>query len=191
VTTIRKLAWVAAAWALFLPGAATAAVPWVMNFSGRLASGAGDFTGTAYVTITLYDDPLASDAGHFLWSETQDTFVDAGRFHLLLGADPGNPLPARALLGPDLYAGIKVGQDVEMTPRIRVASVPFALRAEDAATLAGHGADAFAPATHTHALTGLGGTLAEHVENNLYGSHALIFDGFQRFLDFFHADAVI
>lgn len=68
------------------------AVPWLLNFSGRLGTSAGDYTGVAEVRVTLYDDATSSDPSHVLWTEMQDVYVHAGRFHLLLRQDPANPL---------------------------------------------------------------------------------------------------
>jgi hypothetical protein len=135
-------------------------VPSLLNFSGRLGTEAGDFTGVADVTLTLYDDAASADASHVLWADTQDVFVDAGRFHLLLGADPGNPLPDGLLTVGDLYVGVSVNGEAEMTPRMRVASVPFALYAADSTMLAGKGPDAFAAAGHGHAFAGITGTVS-------------------------------
>ena len=149
------------------PSAALAAdapptpVPWVLNFSGRLGTAAGDSQGTFYVTATLYDDESSKDAAHVLWTDTMDVFVEGGRFHVLLGLDASNPIPPTVLNAPDLYVGLRVGQDVEMVPRMRVASVPFALKADDALHLVGRGPDAFATADHTHPFSALFGTLAD------------------------------
>ncbi len=149
------------------PAAALAAdsvpvpVPWVLNFSGRLGTAAGDSQGTFYVTTTLYDDASSKDTSHVLWTDTMDVFVEAGRFHALLGLDASNPIPPTVLNAADLYVGIRVGQDVEMVPRMRVASVPFALKADDSLHLAGKGPDAFATADHAHPFSSLIGTVAD------------------------------
>lgn len=148
---------------LFAAGESLADVPWVMNFSGRLGTAAGDFSGPADVTVSLYDDPVASEPGNRLWTGKQQVFVDAGRFHLLLGSDPANPLPAALVDGMDLFVGVKVGSDAEMMPRVRVASVPFALKADDAVRFGGRTPDAWTAdlAKHTHAFSTLEGTLGE------------------------------
>lgn len=129
---------------------ARAAVPQVFNFSGRLGTATGDYSGAAAVRIGLYDHPDSVEPANLLWSEEQDTYVDQGRFHVLLGADPGNPLPDEVFGAAELYVGVKVGADVEMTPRLRVTSVPFAMRAGDAATVGGQGPESFAAAVHEH-----------------------------------------
>ena len=141
-----------------------AATPSVMNFSGHLGNDAGDYTGEVTVTLTLYDDPLSMEEAHALWAESHHLYVLAGRFHAMLGADPANPLPGALLDSVALYVGVRIGEDEEMLPRLRVASVPFALKAGDADSLGGMTleglADAFAEATHSHDLSALGGVLA-------------------------------
>jgi hypothetical protein len=148
------------------PLAASAApatdVPQVLNFSGRLATDAGDFTGSVYVTITLYDDATATEAGHVLWVDTLDVFVDAGRFHVLLGADPSNPIATALLAATEVHVGVQMGDSPEMMPRLRVASVPFAIAAGDAMKLGGKGPADYAAASHAHALSAMTGQVAEN-----------------------------
>ena len=139
---------------------AWAAVPPVLNFSGRLGTDAGDYSGVADITLTLYDHETSLDPADVLWTDTFDVFVEAGRFHLLLGLDPSNPLPTAFLDGQDLYVGVAVGAELEMVPRMRVASVPFALRAGSASLLGGLGPEAFAPAEHSHDLSTFTGSVA-------------------------------
>jgi hypothetical protein len=157
---VGRKAWLAVAVLVLLSGEVAAAVPSILNFSGRLGTAAGDFTGVTNVTITLYRDPTSVDAGSVLWADTVDTYVAAGRFHVLLGADLSNPLPSNLYDG-DIYVGVQVDTDPEMKPRVRVASVPFALRAEDSATIDGKGPDAFALAGHLHAFANLQGAVAD------------------------------
>ena len=158
---VKRLAvWVMAA-GVFLAVPAAGQVPSVLNFSGRLGTDAGDFTGVADVKVTLYDDATSAEAAHALWTDLQDVYVDAGRFHLLLGADPGNPLPDGLLTSAKLFVGVSVNGETEMAPRMRVASVPFALYASDTRTLGGVGPEGFAAAGHTHGFTGLTGAVSE------------------------------
>jgi hypothetical protein len=132
--------------ALVLLAARTAAadVPSILNFSGRLTTSDGDVSGVESLTIRLYDHATSTDAGHVLWQDTQEVAVEAGRFHVLLGADPANAIVPEVLAATGLYVGLTVGADAEMVPRVRVASVPFALRAADALTLGGKGPADFA-----------------------------------------------
>ncbi|MBP7126193.1 tail fiber domain-containing protein [Myxococcota bacterium] len=151
VWTVAWVGWPAQAWS----------VPWLLNFSGRLGTSQGDYTGVAEVRVTLYDDPASRDPVHVLWTEVQQVYVDGGRFHMILGLDPGNPVDVAHVASGNLWIGVQVADDEEMTPRMRVASVPFAFMAQDAETLQGQGPQAFAAADHRHALSTMAGTVAE------------------------------
>lgn len=54
--------------------------------------------------------------------------MTGGRFNVLLGSV--NPVSASVFSEPDRYLGIKVERDAEMTPRSRLASVPYTMNAE-------------------------------------------------------------
>ncbi len=146
--------------ALALPAAASA--PELLNFSGRLMNTDGSaYEGVLDVTITLYADPLSTAPDDVVWAEIQEVLVEAGRFHVLLGADPGNALPLTALAqAGDLWVGVEPGVDGELSPRVRIASVPFALHAHGADHVGGLGPDDLAKAEHGHTLDSLEGTLA-------------------------------
>ena len=141
---------------------ANAAVPGVMNFSGHLKAGSGaDVEGSAEVTITFWNHPTEANEANNLFSETQEILVQSGRFNMMFGANPENAIPPNVVEGNEVYIGVKVNADPEMTPRARVGSVPFALKAGEAETLSGHDAADFAAVDHTHAFSGLTGQLGE------------------------------
>ena len=158
---MRKLTAFLTCMAVLVPAAAAAQVPWVLNYSGRLGSSTGDYTGAALVTLTVYDDATSMDATHVLFAEQQQLFVSAGRFHVLLGADPSNPIPVQVLSKTELFVGTAIDAGPEMTPRLRVASVPFALKASDSETLGGKGPGAFAAKDHAHGFGQIAGTVGE------------------------------
>jgi len=155
------LSGIVAALSILVPGHSAAAVPPVLNFSGRLGTDVGDFTGAATLVGTIYDGPASQPLALALWTESQDVYVDQGRFHMLLGADPSNPLPVELVDAPELYIGIAVGDDDEMVPRMRLVSVPFALRSGDAGTLGGQGPGDFSTADHGHEFFEISGALGE------------------------------
>jgi hypothetical protein len=109
------------------PSAAFSAVPEIINYQGSLSdSGGNPVNATFNITFTLYDDGVA---GTNLWQEVQSVTVTNGQFSVQLGADTGgNPLPA--LLDDPLFLGVQVDADAEMTPRQRITSTAFALRAK-------------------------------------------------------------
>lgn len=107
--------------------AAFAEVPSVVSYQGKLMQSDGTPipNGTYSVTFAIYSVPAG---GESLWSETNPTVhVKGGLFAVLLrnvGAD--------ILDSPEMYLGIKVGEDDELTPRQRITSVATALRAGEA-----------------------------------------------------------
>lgn len=142
--------------------AAQSSVPDVLNFSGRLSQDGIDFTGTVTATVTIYDDATLSEPQHVLWTDTFELFVDQGRFHVLLGGDPSNPIVPALLTATDLYIGLRLGEAPEMTPRLRLASVPFAIAAGDAKTFNGKSLNEFALAGHGHAFSQITGQVGEN-----------------------------
>jgi hypothetical protein len=110
---------------------AVAAVPQVLTQQGRLLDKDGNAVDADIAFVfTIYD---AATAGNALWTETQTVSVDAGFYSLRLGEKTA--LPASLFDGTkSLYLGVKVGDDLEMTPRQVITSVPFAMTAGRALT---------------------------------------------------------
>jgi hypothetical protein len=85
--------------------------------------------GNYRLTFTLYDEP-----GNPLWTEVHDpVFIGGGLFHVILGSNNPLNLP----FNEPYFLGIKVGNDPELQPRMFLASVPYALRAEETNSIAG------------------------------------------------------
>lgn len=74
------------------------------------------------VTVTLYDGP--DDGSETLWSARYRLQPEDGRLNLPLPPDP----QALSSTG-GAWVGVQVDQDPEMLPRIRLESVPYAVRA--------------------------------------------------------------
>ncbi|UCH83146.1 MAG: tail fiber domain-containing protein [Candidatus Latescibacterota bacterium] len=105
---------------------ATADVPRLINYQGTLEDDRGrPITGTHDLTFTIYpsDDPSPP----VLWTETHtDVPVDAGLFSVTLGDTTAIP---EGLFGDgDRWMGIAVDGGPEMTPRVRITSVPWSFR---------------------------------------------------------------
>jgi hypothetical protein len=80
------------------------------------------------VLFAIWDDPSAGDS---LWSEQQNITPDAdGLFSVLLGSV--SPIPDSAFAGVETYLSIKIGADPELSPRQRLASVPYTYSASSA-----------------------------------------------------------
>jgi hypothetical protein len=109
-----------------------------INFQGKLVNNSAgtNVANTTYkMVFSLYNLP---SGGTPLWSETyQNTTavptVD-GIFRVALGSQTA--FPANFNFNWDgLYLGVTVGTDSEMTPRVQMASVPFAFNAQQVAGL--------------------------------------------------------
>ena len=110
--------------ALLWAGIAHASVPNALHFSGQLQSEGAAFTGTMAMSFALYD---GAEANETLWSEAQSVAVVANRFQILLGINVS--FDTTTFNATALHLGITVESEDEMTPRMRLASVPYAMRA--------------------------------------------------------------
>ena len=104
-------------------------VPTMINYQGFLTDQNGTALNGSYVIwFRLYEDSTGFES--IKWEEKHNAvFVENGLFNVLLGSI--DTLTARALAG-ERYLGIQVGTESEMTTRIRLASVAYSLRAEEA-----------------------------------------------------------
>ncbi|WP_061612044.1 hypothetical protein [Sorangium cellulosum] len=110
-----------------LAGPAAAAIPITITHQGRLFDAAGQpIDDTLDVVFALYE---AVDAPVPIWSEVHTITFDHGYFSVDLGELA--PVDKPVLDGTARYLGITVGNDPEMVPRARVASVPYALQASN------------------------------------------------------------
>jgi hypothetical protein len=136
-------------------------VPHLVRFSGTLKNITGlSANGVVAIKFVIYSDETSGTA---LWQEVQNTQVDQqGHFNVMLGATGIEGIP------PDLFAsgeprwlGVQAlvpGQEEQ--PRVQLVSVPYSLQAENAQTLGGLPASAFAKASSTAAI--LTSPAAEH-----------------------------
>lgn len=105
-----------------------AQAPNLLNYQGKLNPSPGAGTVNLSMTFSIY---TAAPGGTASWTETRNVPVTNGVFSELLGSV--TPFPSDLFTGAgDRYLGIKVGSDPEMTPRFRLASVVFAIRASQA-----------------------------------------------------------
>ena len=122
---------------------AVAAVPRLIKFSGRVLDARGEPLGSVAVRLTfaVYE---AQAGGAALWAETQMVELDEqGRYAVLLGATRSDGLPVELFpAGKARWLGVQVeGRDEDA--RVLLVSVPYALKAEDAAMLGGRSASDF------------------------------------------------
>ncbi|MGB5052215.1 MAG: hypothetical protein WBO46_24915 [Caldilineaceae bacterium] len=99
-------------------------------YQGRLADSSGNpLTNTLNMSFRLYS---TSTGGSPLWSElwtgSNGVQVSDGLFNVMLGSL--TPIPQNVITGnTSLFLGITVGTDDEMSPRVQLGSVPFAVQA--------------------------------------------------------------
>ena len=109
---------------LLLPLAASAA-PLEIAHQGRLLDSTGSAVDGAHdVTVRIYDESGATTA---VWEDTFSVTLDNGFYGLVLGS--GKALEASAFADDSLWVGIELDSDGELTDRIGLSSVPYALNA--------------------------------------------------------------
>jgi hypothetical protein len=105
-----------------------------INFQGKVVNktvGTNVTDGSYNFTFGIYS---VDTGGAAIWTETKSVTVTNGIFQTLLGDT--TPLPGSIDFNTDnLYLGINFNSDGEMTPRIRLAAVPYAFNAEKVAGL--------------------------------------------------------
>jgi|GEM_PF-1297860 len=108
-----------------------AAVPHLINYQGRLTDTSGSpLNGSYNLTFRIYD---AETAGNLLWEEIHaGVVIQKGIFGILLGSVTNLNLP----FDKPYFLEIKVGSEV-MTPRQRITSAGYAIKAESADTITG------------------------------------------------------
>ncbi|MCX6832397.1 MAG: tail fiber domain-containing protein [candidate division Zixibacteria bacterium] len=110
---------------LILASATLAGVPSLINYQGRLTASGGTpvADGSYSVTFKIYTDSVS---GTVLWTETKTVTTSGGLFSMMLGSV--TPVPDSAFRSATSYLGIKIGADPEISPRTRLASVPYSSR---------------------------------------------------------------
>ena len=121
---------------------ASGAVPQLVKFGGVLKDDAGHIkTGMVGITFALYKEQYD---GAPLWLETQNVVADGeGNYSVLLGSTKTEGMPTDLFSTSEpRWLGVQVEGQAEQ-PRILFVSVPYALRASDAATIGGLPPSAF------------------------------------------------
>ena len=108
------------------PSIVEASVPHLINYQGRLTDTSSKPLEGAYdLTFRLFD---AETAGSLLWEEVHTgVVISKGIFSIMLGSVTNLDLP----FDKQYYLEIKVGTEV-MSPRQRITSSGYAIRAEEA-----------------------------------------------------------
>jgi hypothetical protein len=122
--------------------ATAAVVPRLVSFSGKAVDAQGKpLSGTTGITLSIYKDQTD---GAPLWMETQNVQADGrGNYSIQLGATKSDGLPVELFAsGEARWLGVRVNGGEEQ-PRVMLLSVPYALKAGDAATIGGLPPSAF------------------------------------------------
>jgi hypothetical protein len=125
----------------------SASVPRLINITGAFRPADGQPpAGVETVTLAIYAD---EQGGTPLWQETQTvTLDDRGRYALLLGATSGGIPPEIFGSTAPHWPGTRFERPGEVEgQRVRLTSVPYALRAANADTLGGRPASDYLLAT--------------------------------------------
>lgn len=121
---------------ILFPSSASASSS-TINFQGKLTNpdGTNVADGTYTIQFRLYTDPSADAAGvcdpgttSCKWEETKTVGLTDGNFQVRLGSS--TPFSSAVdFTIQNLYLGIKVGSDAEMSPRVEFSASPYALNA--------------------------------------------------------------
>jgi hypothetical protein len=130
-------------------GSASSQVPPLIQFSSVAADDGGNtLSGAVSITFTLFSN---QQGGEPLWTEKQNLQLDStGHYSVQLGITKPNGVPTTLFTsGEARWLAVRIAGQAEQ-PRVLLLSVPYALKAGDAATIGGFPASAFvlaAPST--------------------------------------------
>jgi len=109
-------------------------VPQLINYQGRLTDNAGRPLDGVTVDLTFSFYGVESGGTSYLTVLQEDVMVTGGLYNVMIGSGTVNP-GTEPNLGTvfhnhqDVWMGVAVDSDSEMTPRSRITSVPYALQA--------------------------------------------------------------
>jgi hypothetical protein len=137
---------------------APAQPPQLVNYQGRLIQGTNLVNGNVALSLRVFHEPAG---GTLLYEDSNTVAVSDGLYATILGDQTNSGSLAAALAATNAYIEVMI-DGVALAPREHIASVFYALRAEDANSLDGYDASAFAGAGHAHHGADItSGTVAE------------------------------
>src|SRR5208337_89479 len=142
---------------------ASAQVPPLIQFSSVATDEGGNtLSGVVSITFSLYNN---QQGGEPLWMETQNNVQldPTGHYSVQLGITKRNGVPTTLFTtGEARWLGVRIGEQAEQ-PRVLLLSVPYAMKAGDAATIGGLPPSAFVLAAPPN------GTAAAYVAESVTG----------------------
>ncbi len=109
-------------------------VPNIINFQGYLSNAGTPLDGSFELTFKIYDVPTA---GTELWTETRTFDVTDGYYSILLG----EATPIDIAFSGNIWIGVQITGQSEMSPRYQIASMPYAYVAKFADSVADNSID--------------------------------------------------
>jgi N-acetylneuraminic acid mutarotase len=115
--------------------------PLIQFSSTAMDEGGNSMSGVVSITFSLYTSQRGGDA---LWTETQNLQLDAtGHYSAQLGITKTSGVPTALFTsGEARWLGVRIAEQAEQA-RVLLVSVPYALKAGDAATIGGLPPSAF------------------------------------------------
>ncbi len=118
-----------------VPGSSTfAAINEQINFYGTLKdTSENPLTGTYDMVFRFYDAPTGGtllDTSTHTSGNGNPVTVTNGEFSVVLGSGTGNALDGIDFSSNSIYVGLTIGADSEMSPRERLAAVPYAFNSD-------------------------------------------------------------
>jgi formylglycine-generating enzyme required for sulfatase activity len=124
-------------WSSLIPHSSSAQIPQIINYQGRLLSGTNLVNGSVGLSLRLFN--VASN-GVVQYEDSNTVTVADGLYSTFIGDNPTNAAFLSALTNAAVWIEVAVN-GVALSPRERMASVPYALNV-NASGLAGTIADA-------------------------------------------------
>ncbi len=109
-------------------------VPNIINFQGYLSNAGTPLDGSFELTFKIYDVPTAGTA---LWTETRTFDVSDGYYSILLG----EATPIDIAFSGNIWIGVQITGESEMTPRYQIATMPYAYVAKHADSISNNTVD--------------------------------------------------
>lgn len=149
-----------------------------INFQGKLTNtdGTNVTNGTYSIVFSLYS---VASGGSAVWTETQGSVsITDGIFQVSLGSVTSLP-GSVDFNSSDLYLGIKVGADAEMTPRVRLTAAPYAFNSDRLNGLTSSNFVQLSPGSQQSGFVNISGNISAGgtYNSNTFTSNSLLFGG--------------